>query len=738
MTQYLRYLIFFILSIFMMAAYAVDHVTCTILPAEEGPRIPSDVKVGETYHNIYVCTSTYPASFPAIQLVGTVLGNAAGTSVEGSCATTKLAPGHSCQFQLNFTPTKGTQTFHLRVSVGTLYYIDIPDVTATVNPPPSTGITWPGSNSGFAQADSTENGFGSFTADATDSSGHDVIYTFEIISGPGTITGSQTGSFSLTGVNGTTVIRITATADDATPVVGTPFTVTVSDIPTKVLYFYNNTSETIYPVIEAPILNVDTWLQGQFAITDVATYTFQATKLHRAYVNGTNGIPPHQSALVSVPFYSYLTPAPTGGNQPDQYVDWWSSMRVYLYDVQSYLIQTQSESGVSPVTLYAPAPGPICISGCSEVTVYSAPVIMPTNDPQQLTEYTFAAVTTNTIPYPIDRTIVNYDYSAVDQVYLPAAMEPYGTNLIGYTGTTVDLTSFRNSMNSFLADTQWPVYAGLPYPRIPGAYNVVIGNSQLTNTVPQTNTLTAYWNNCSTNPSNADYANCTAVFNMFDANYAACNGGAHLSGPTALPMSNLYGYVSFCGIALPSSAADPGFQAYTALQYNYKNYGSYAQDFNPYTSLIHQALQMNVYAYSVDDAVGFIRAIGNGLVITVGGELGLPNGEQYNKQSVITVSPGTPPAGPAPIFTHYGICSQTASSGQIGRGESFEFQLPSSSYPCVITLQDSNNQLYHFTLNNPAPLTAASVSCSAADNPWCSTTVVVTSTKSVSTGAPTS
>lgn len=46
------------------------------------------------------------------------------------------------------------------------------------------------------------------------------------------------------------------------------------------------------------------------------------------------------------------------------------------------------------------------------------------------------------VPYPIDLTQVDYDYSGVDQIYLPVAMEPFGTSLVGYTGTVVDLTTF--------------------------------------------------------------------------------------------------------------------------------------------------------------------------------------------------------------------------------------------------------------------------------------------------------
>ncbi|MCW8409046.1 hypothetical protein OQJ13_08695 [Legionella sp. PATHC035] len=128
---------------------------------------------------------------------------------------------------------------------------------------------------------------------------------------------------------------------------------------------------------------------------------------------------------------------------------------------------------------------------------------------------------------------------------------------------------------------------------------------------------------------------------------------------------------------------------------------------------------MNVYAYSVDNAVGFISTSGNGLVITVGGATGLANSQQYNPQQVITGSPGTPAAGsPFPVSSHYGVCSQTASSS-LGSGSSFKFQLPSTSFPCVLTLEDSLKSLYHFTLKAPAPLTstAADMRCAAEDQP---------------------
>ena len=336
MTHYIRYFIF-IISIFLsIIAHATDHITCNLTNSG----IPSTGQAGQTYSNTYTCINTYPSSFPAIQLAGSVQGSTAGTSLTGSCVTQKIASGGSCQFMLNATaPSSGTQNFYLQVSVGTLYFINLPEVSIT-SAATSARITWLGSSSSSATADTTTNGFGQFTANAIDSSGHPITYTFAILSGPGVIVGYQTGYFTLTGVDGTTMIQITATADDAASVPGTPFAVVVSPVPTKVIAFYNNTPETIYPVIESPNQGVDQWMQGLFEVTagNINTDTFTATKLHRAYVNGTTGIPSGQTAVVSVPFYSQLVANPSGGNIPDQYVDWWKSMRVYIYDVQSSLV----------------------------------------------------------------------------------------------------------------------------------------------------------------------------------------------------------------------------------------------------------------------------------------------------------------------------------------------------------------------------------------------------------------
>lgn len=228
-------------------------------------------------------------------------------------------------------------------------------------------IIWPGSSQGSAQIDSSGIGSGTYVANATDTSGHPITYTFAL-SGAGVVTGTQSGSFTLSGINTNSpgTVTVTATADDAAPVVGTPIPISVSgQIPNKVIAFYNNTNETIYPIIEAPILTpVDAWLQAQFKVTNIATDTFASTKIYRAYVNGTNGILPGQTAFVNVPFYSELVNNPTGST-PNQCIDWWNAMRVYLYDGNPQFMTQYNKDSSNPVTPLTP--GPTCSSGCTTV-----------------------------------------------------------------------------------------------------------------------------------------------------------------------------------------------------------------------------------------------------------------------------------------------------------------------------------------------------------------------------------
>src|ERR1700677_5092029 len=111
---------------------------------------------------------------------------------------------------------------------------------------------------------------------------------------------------------------------------------TANSVPIKTIEIYNNSSEVIFPVIEASESQQDMWLQAYFKVTNVTQDTYAHTKVYRIYVNPARGIPAHGSVSITLPFYSTLTPNPVA-NLPDQYIDWWNGARVYLYDTPQNL-----------------------------------------------------------------------------------------------------------------------------------------------------------------------------------------------------------------------------------------------------------------------------------------------------------------------------------------------------------------------------------------------------------------
>ncbi len=100
------------------------------------------------------------------------------------------------------------------------------------------------------------------------------------------------------------------------------------------------------------------------------------------------------------------------------------------------------------------------------------------------------------------------------------------------------------------------------------------------------------------------------------------------------------------------------------LQYNYQQ-AEVRQNpdllFNPYVRLIHDSLDMNAYGFSVDDAVGFMSELGDGLIFTVGGPKGLENEQQFNYADGFTLAIGVPPSKVENInealLKKYGVCA---------------------------------------------------------------------------------
>jgi hypothetical protein len=189
------------------------------------------------------------------------------------------------------------------------------------------------------------------------------------------------------------------------PVAGYAGSAIAQQVPRKSTVIYNNSaSETIYPMIQAPQQSVptnpDVWMQGYFAVTNTTTQTFNTTSTYEAFINKDHGIAPGKHVSITVPFYTQLKASGPGGPgaAPDEYIDWWNAMRLYLFDSHTAVTNayTYYAGGMAPViTPYPGAVAPTCINGnmvpCRDpvkISMYTD--IPPANIPNQLVEYTFA------------------------------------------------------------------------------------------------------------------------------------------------------------------------------------------------------------------------------------------------------------------------------------------------------------------------------------------------------------
>ena len=299
----------------------------------------------------------------------------------------------------------------------------------------------------------------------------------------------------------------------------------------------------------------------------------------------------------------------------------------------------------------------------------------PTSVPAQLIEYTFAAAQGPPLNpvLSIDLATVNFNISAVDQVYLPAAIGASGNRTPSntYLGSTQPLAPFRASLQAFTTGgTLWPNYVPAYYaaanPTIPLTQPPPGAEPYPEPQLPSTNTVYAesfrnpppappvlssdtlsgigklgqvaqgtldLWNRCTATPP-LQSPTCTRIRQVntfFQAAYRQCFPGQPLSSTTDF-LRTVYGWVQFPGCTTPLSRLagyDTAIGTYCALQYNFFDSTVPAADvFNPYVKLIHQTLASNAYGFSIDDAVAFKSLPGTGIVITIAGVNGLENQTQ--------------------------------------------------------------------------------------------------------------
>jgi len=540
--------------------------------------------------------------------------------------------------------------------------------------------------------------------------------------------------------------------------------------PTKEIRIFNNTDETVYPVLQVGKRDTDEWIQAfaQVGPAEITQRRWPNNLVYRIYINGKQGIAPGHSAIITVPLYTLRVPLQDAskGIDPDLVIDWWNGGRLSIYDQfgSTALINDYNNDLATPGNPVIPpnVDGNLVITcqagDCRQLDIFAGNTVLPGSDPSQLTEYTFAdAITANGAPYPFKQASVGYNISSVDQLYLPLAMEPAGNPLIPYIGSVQTFAEFRSTVVRWLNDNPgWPLYKGFDaaHPRVPEAHIIALDGYRPDGTYNADGPLTAggqviqdvatLYAAC-TGPNPPITATCQQlqhILALFNQNYIdftnlSC-ADPNFKNTTVETLRRVYGWVPFntgCPSGTNALAKTTGItpekfnqlqEEYIALQYNFMTEQK-SERFNPYVELVHSQnyLHMAVYAFSIDDAVGFQHYNGTGLIYAIGGTNGLDNPNELDKKKLVNVVYGHPPN--TTLWQSVGICSETADSFDLKPEDpAFDFFPP--QYPCLISAKNVDGNIYQFRLIAPPP--DLEVSCAGVTIPgWCAQTNVLAPNK---------
>lgn len=551
------------------------------------------------------------------------------------------------------------------------------------------------------------------------------------------------------------------------------------EIKPKTITIYNNSESIIYPVIATSKNSVNEWIQGCFSTIDPYPTNF----VYKLYVNEGTGIAPGSSVVITLPLYSELS--------KNRYITWWNGGRVVLADKKDRLRNEKDESLSTPAGVSCEGKNTEC-----KLSTYSSDVQFPENIYAQLSEYTFGD---SIIPPKKSVRIlkpenVGYNISYVDHVYMPVAIGPKNNPYVGYSGSAMSLSLFREHLDSFLKKTLgngWPVY-NLTELKLPGGYNIF---AQRSGTLPPNDDvpvkpsdgfppvltvlsciqgecneeqkkslhfgesvqrLQNLWGSCvnwneDTNKYVTQKIDCppdlkeklSTVQQFFKQNHQQylqmySNGQCNLT-PDVDPVpfnyweaiKHIYGWVPFnegCGASANplSNTKITGWDHAKIqsmyihdLQYNYKESNITPEWlFNPYVQLIHDEnyLSMDAYGFSVDDAVGFMSELGDGLIFTVGGTHGLENPQQFSYADGFSVAIGVPqPLSEQvskPLIKKYGVCVFNQDPNNLNCQQvQQEVIMPTNSqiagfrvgtvasYPIKVRFTDLNDNVYTFVVN---------------------------------------
>ncbi|WP_353194352.1 hypothetical protein [Pusillimonas noertemannii] len=592
---------------------------------------------------------------------------------------------------------------------------------------------------------------------------------------------------------------------DPGPVVGVPpassSLVTCKDyennevsVAPKTITVYNNSTDTIYPVISTSKNAKNEWIQGCFRTTEL----YPTDYVYKLYVNEGEGIPPNSSVSITLPLYSKL--------DETRYITWWNGGRVVLADRSERLLGKEDTAMETPNTVSCEGHNTACA-----LSTYSSSVQFPENIYAQLSEYTFgdSIIPNGQSVRLLKPENVGYNISYVDHVYMPVAIGPKNNPYIGYSGSAQPLANFRNALTAFLASTSvgegWPVY-NLEQLKLPGGYNIFAQRSgtlppsdnvpvKPTNGYPPVLTVLKcingdctdqqkkslhygeavqrmqnLWGSCvdwneDLSPYVTENVACPtdlkdqmAVVKQFfvqnHQNYLAMYSEGKCEGPTPQKptfnyweaMMHIYGWVPFnegCG-ADANALADtkiPGWDHAKVqsmyiheLQYNHQQTAVQINPkllFNPYVQLIHDDLKMNAYGFSVDDAVGFMSELGDGLIFAVGGTEGLENNEQFSYEDGFTLKVGVPHVKDGhpnePLIKKYGVCVLNHDAKNLKcEADKQDVDMPDNSqiagfrvgtvasYPIQVRFTDLDDNVYSLRVNTkfaPCPEDMAESQC---------------------------
>jgi hypothetical protein len=305
------------------------------------------------------------------------------------------------------------------------------------------------------------------------------------------------------------VLLLTFGARNANATFGVDCTEPGNPGPTMTIQIFNNSTDyDIFPLLLAGTASAnDEWMEACFRIAasqipDPAKSTlYPRANQYRMYIKccggGETGIPPSGSVQITLPLYSPLVqtifPDPAKSGQPiEQFIDWWQGGNIIIYAVPTGsgypdTLAKHWNEDANPANNRIRNPtrnSPTC-GGVNGATVTCGLHVFTSVggivgwEPEQLLEYTLGAAgidasrPTNRPDLPLriwNPENVDYDVSNVNNVYLPAAMEPFGNKLsfpiktccgIGYVGSIATIGATFTAIDSWRSSSlgmNWPFY----------------------------------------------------------------------------------------------------------------------------------------------------------------------------------------------------------------------------------------------------------------------------------------